>query len=259
MVNGSLNYLNSDGEFCEADNLKLIQKFNDCISLNESYHNAYNEKFKEKLDKTFIFEKFDAFSSRCSKLILIFKTIDDFDHLKNCEIKEMSLIAEYFVQNINFALKLNNKQILDLKNKEFEKDFENFKSQCVIEDSKIRQIISKRFQLTKTVLIEIKLHKTLKETVTRKEGQLELDLWFKHCLKRFKEDIDEISQQFKKSPYNDDWMSSIGQLEMRLTEPVEIFKKYNEFMNNKEIITKYNDTLFELLQCKNIEIKKTRN
>ena len=49
-------------------------------------------------------------------------------------------------------------------------------------------------------------------------------------------------------------MSSIGQLEMRLTEPVEIFKKYNEFMNNKEIITKYNDTLFELLQCKNIEI-----
>ncbi|KAK8888546.1 Dynein heavy chain 5, axonemal [Tritrichomonas musculus] len=185
MVNGSLNYLNSDGEFCEADNLKLIQKFNDCISLNESYHNAYNEKFKEKLDKTFIFEKFDAFSSRCSKLILIFKTIDDFDHLKNCEIKEMSLIAEYFVQNINFTLKLNNKQILDLKNKEFEKDFENFKSQCVIEDSKIRQIISKRFQLTKTVLIEIKLHKTLKETVTRKEGQLELDLWFKHCLKRF--------------------------------------------------------------------------
>ncbi|KAK8898529.1 Dynein heavy chain 5, axonemal [Tritrichomonas musculus] len=275
MINTSCKYINAGGQLHEQDRKTLIQKFHDCINLNQRYQHVYNNTMKKKVlpegeqegsermlrTHFIIFGKFDAFSSRCETLIDLFTTIDDFNRLKDCRIEGMAAIVQNFIENDDFTFRSKNEHMLDPRNQKFNEDYANFQTQCGNEDAKIRKIISEAFQVTKTVQIELELHETLKETVTREEGQAELAVWFKHCLQRYYEDLENVSQWFKAQSDNPPIpknMPPIGgriawvrQLITRLTGPMQIFNKYDSVINNdknKKMITKYNNTLFQLLQ-----------
>ncbi|OHT04931.1 Dynein heavy chain family protein [Tritrichomonas foetus] len=274
MINTCCRYINTGGQLHEQDRQALIQKFHDCIDLNQKYQNVYNNTMKKKVlpegetegsermlrTHFIIFGKFDAFSSRCETLINLFTTIDNFNKLKECRIEGMAAIVQNFIENDDFTFRSKNEHMLDPRNQKFNEDYNNFQAQCANEDAKIRKIISEAFQVTKTVQIELELHEELKETVTCSEGQAELAVWFKHCLQRYNEDLDNVTQWFKTQSENPPIpknMPPIGgriawvrQLITRLMGPMEIFKKYDSVINcdkNKKMITKFNNTVFQLL------------
>ena len=274
MINSCCRYINQGGQLHSQDRNTLINKLQECIDLNMKYQKAYNGTIKKKVlpkdepegsermlrTNFIIFGKFDAFASRCKTLIDLFTTIDDFNKLKDCRIEGMGAIVQNFVENDDFTLRSKNENMLDPRNQKFKDDYANFQTQCSNEDAKIRKIISDAFKVTKTVHLELELHENLKQTVTRSEGQAELEIWFRHCLQRYNEDLDNVAQWFKAQSENPPIpknMPPIGgriawvrQLITRLTGPMDIFKKYDSVINNdknKKMITKYNNTVFQLL------------
>ncbi|OHS96678.1 Dynein heavy chain family protein [Tritrichomonas foetus] len=274
MINTSCRYINRGGALHEQDRQELIKKFQSCIDLNLSFQDVYNNTMKKKVipegepegsermlrTHFIIFGKFDAFSDRCRTLIALFTTIDEFNRLKDCRVEGMAAIVKNFIENDDFTFRSKNELMLDPRNQKFVTDYQNFKQQCANEDAKIRKLLSDAFSVTKTVMYEVNLHETLKETMTREEGQKELAQWFKHSLQRYTEDLDNVAQWFKAQmdnppiPKN---MPPIGgriawvrQLIKRVNGPMTVFQKYDEVVNNernKKMINKYNQTLFALL------------
>ena len=274
MINTSCRYINRGGPLSEQNRQELIKKFQDCIDLNKKYQEVYNGTMKKKVipenepegsermlrTHFIIFGKFDAFSDRCRTLIDLFTTIDEFNRLKDCRVEGMAAVVKNFIENDDFTFRSKNEQMLDPRNQKFNTDYQNFRQQCANEDLKIKKLLNDAFSVTKTVMYEVKLHEQLKETMTRAEGQKEIANWFKHCLQRYNEDLDNVSQWFKQQmdnppiPKN---MPPIGgriawvrQLIKRLNEPMTVFQQYDEVVNNdknKKMINKYNQTLFSML------------
>ncbi|KAH0792655.1 Dynein heavy chain family protein [Histomonas meleagridis] len=281
MINACCKYINNGGLLHEQDRNELIKKFQESIDLNKKYQEVYdgtmkkkvvpeNEEGTERILKThyIIFGKFDTFSERCSTLIQLFTTIDQYNKLKDCRIEGISSIVENFKLNDDFTIRSNNESLLNPRNEKFNSNYENFKVQCSNEDVKLRKCISNAFSVTKTVQIELELYESLKKTMTREEGKIELEIWFKHAIQRYNEDLDNVriwfTQQNENPPIPKNLPPITGkiawvrQLISRINNPMEIIRKYDSIFQNdkqKKMVTNFNKLLTQLLtyekKCQN--------
>ena len=274
MINRCWSYIQQDGLLYEQDRLKLIEKFNSCIQLNQTYQRIYEGTMKKKVpnqnDKGgserelrthfIIFGKFDAFANRCKTLVELFTTIDQFHNLKNCQVEGMAAIVSNFIENVDFTVRCKDSIMLDPRNHAFDDQFKAFKDQCAEKDKQIRKIISDAFQVTQTVKDAIDLHETLRETMTRDEGKAELDVWFKTTLQRFEEDVTNVRTWFtqqadnppvpKNMPPLAGKIAWVRQLINRINGPMEIFSKYDESFLRK-ISPSYNKALYHFMSYEN--------
>ncbi|OHT09327.1 Dynein heavy chain family protein [Tritrichomonas foetus] len=270
MINRCCSYIQMGGLLYEQERQQLIDKFNACIKLNQTYQRIYDGTMKKKVpnqtDKGgserelrthfIIFGKFDAFSNRCKVLVDLFSTIDQFHNLKNCKVEGMASIVANFIENVDFTVRCKDSIMLDPRNKYFDEQFRIFKEQCGEKDKQIRKLLANAFQVTQTVKEAIELHETLRETMTREEGKLELDIWFKKTLQRFEEDVTNVRTWFtqqadnppipKNMPPLAGKITWIRQLISRINEPMNIFTKYDESYL-KRISTSYNKALYHFM------------
>jgi dynein heavy chain len=207
-----------------------------------------------------IFGKFDAFGARCEVLIKLFTTIDNFNKLRECRIEGMEAIVTNFADNDDFTKRSNNTMMLDPRNQKFSEDYRIFETNCALEDAKIRKVLSNAFSVTKTVQLELELHESLKDSVTREEGQAELELWFKHALQRYQEDVESVRTWFnaqqndppipKNMPPIAGRIAWVRQLIARINGPMEIFRRYDAVLNSeksKKVVANFNKTLLSLV------------
>ena len=281
MINTCVRYIRSGGELYEQDRAKLIQKFRECINLNEQYQSVYNKTLKTKvLSQTsnnpnakegserelkthfIIFGKYDAFSSRCQNLIRLFTTIGEFVNLGSCRIEGMSNIVRKFTEDIDFT-KRSTYNMLDPRLKTFDDEYSIFQKNCNSLDQQIKQVIADAFGTTDTPLTAFRLHEYLVQAITREAGKVELDKWFQKTLQRYTEDLDLVGNkntgwfkvyrdnppQTKNMPPIANKISWVRQLMSRINEPMKIISKYDWVFTTekkKNLVESYNRILVNL-------------
>ena len=222
MINASIRYIKQGGELHEQDRTKLIEKFKSCIALNDKYQSFYNNTMKTKVEVTpgeevpeeqkkpkssngkgkksqpetqrrelrthfIIFGKYDAFSARCKSLIQLFTTIEEFNGLSECKIEGMDGIVKRFTEDIDFT-KRSSYNMLDPRLNTFDDDFKLFQTNCTKLDNQLKQIIAESFQVMSTPLESLRLYERLSKSMTRQQGQAELEKWFMKALDKYSDD-----------------------------------------------------------------------
>ena len=76
--------------------------------------------------ETQIFNKFDMFVKRLQKLIEVFSNIQQFNDLNKHNLEKMDVLIGKFEVILNEFKKKRSKDLLDLRNTQFDKDYVSF-------------------------------------------------------------------------------------------------------------------------------------
>ena len=281
MINMCVRYIRQGGELFEQDRPVLIQKFKDCITLNQHYQKVFGDTLKTKVFsqtnknapitegserelKTdfIIFGKYDAFSSRCETLIKLFTTIEEFVNLSQCRIEGIDAIVRRFTEDIDFT-KRAAYNMLDPRLKTFDDEYKIFERNCANLDHQVKQVISDAFSVTDTPLTAFILHENLSAVMTREAGRLELEKHFSRTLQRYAEDLDLVGNKSsgwfklyhdnppipKNMPPIAGRIAWVRQLMSRVNDPMGIIAKYEWVFaaeKKKNLVENYNRTLVTL-------------
>ena len=122
----------------DLDQDEVIQRFNNCLRLNEEYQMCF-QRTKKKIEEhpeerqfefseTYIFGKINTFARRLQKLIEMFTTLRSFDRLGLSKIEGIEMINAKF-QLIMTTMRKKPYDMLDYRKTEFDTDFEEFRRQ----------------------------------------------------------------------------------------------------------------------------------
>ena len=185
---------------------EIIEILGSCIKLNREYKEAYNvtkRKIEEMpkgkrfdFSETQIFNKFDMFVKRLQKLIEVFSNIQQFNDLNKHNLEKMDVLIGKFEVILNEFKKKRSKDLLDLRNTQFDKDYVSFNISISQLDTELQAFIDTNFNKSKSIEHSLKLLKKFESTIKRDALKHNLTSKYNTILHSYATELDAIQRVF---------------------------------------------------------------
>ncbi|KAJ7420669.1 dynein heavy chain 5, axonemal-like protein [Willisornis vidua] len=209
MINTCKTYLcEGVSKIWDLDRQELLKRIQQCISLKELYQ-TYFQKIRKELkenpsdrqfdfSENYIFGKFDAFCKRLEKISDISNIMESLLDLQCIKIEGIEEITAHY-QSIATNTKSKEYDVLDHREKEFEKDYLEFKNQIAALYESIQEFVDSWFEKTLTTEQMLVLLKKLEQI-----GENNIDLSEKYTLvlQQYSQDLEFIQELYQKEKEN---------------------------------------------------------
>ena len=269
MVTSCKSYITNHGvDTVWTQDMDEVQaKMNECLKLNAEYQAQYH-KTKEKLAQSpdekpfdlsemYIFGKFETFSRRLKKITDIFETIKTYSTLQECRIEGIDLMYAKFNVAV-VAIKKKKYDFLNLRNQDFDQDYEDFKRQVDDLRTAVMAFFDTKFNRVNDTAEALR---TLRKFENLALPNLNFEERYMRILMAYGRDIETISKLYQRNkadpPLPRNWPPIAGriawvrQLYRRLADPMEAFSKHPTILQSadaKKLIRQYNKVCGVLLE-----------
>eukprot|EP00760_Papus_ankaliazontas_P006643 PhM_4_TR1311/c1_g1_i1/m.52782/K10408/DNAH; dynein heavy chain, axonemal len=251
---------------------RLLDDLQACLDLSAFYRDEYDRAksallVKNPKGKQFdfttltIFGRFELFSKRISKLIQVFKTVDQFRALESYNIDGMEQHIARFKEDLA-NLKGKSNDLLDYTKPSFDKDYIEFTSRMLDLDSSLQVFINSSFEnitSTENALAQLKKFQAILQTDSLRS---DLDSKYMVIFHNYGLDLENVQKLYDRDRAHPPMVRNIThvagaitwskQLFRRIQTPMNIFQSNKTIMNNqkesKKIIRTYNRVAQALLE-----------